>query len=194
MNQIQVRDIYNDNLIDPAFSAYFDPDEYLTGQMTDEYYTIKHHNEILNKFKLDRLNEMINNFLNFNTVNDELIEKLEPLLIKKFSKDEDRYLHFGDHEQEKYLEEQYNNYYRLQTDEIDKLHIEEYENHFLNEFKDERYDELEKLRCNLHRYNYFVRVFKAHYKKDYITNLWFPNELYNYIKKIDKCISAKLKQ
>jgi hypothetical protein len=133
MNQLQ--DIYNDYLIDPAFSAYFDLDEYLTGFMTDEYYTIKHHNEILNKFKLDRLNEIQNNFFNFDTVTDEIIKKLEPLLIKKFSKDENKFLHFNDHEQEEYLQEQY-----------EKIIIEQYENHFLNEFKNERYDELKKIR------------------------------------------------
>jgi len=145
MNQLQ--DIYNDYLIDPAFSAYFDLDEYLTGFMTDEYYTIKHHNEILNKFKLDRLNEIQNNYFNFDTVNDEIIKKLEPLLIKKFSKDENNFfLHFNDHEQEKYLEEQYNEYYRLLPDEIDEYYTEEYENHFLNEFKNDRYNELDDIK------------------------------------------------
>jgi hypothetical protein len=154
----------------------------------------KINNDIFNKLMVERKTEINNNFFMFDTVNDDILFKLETLLKKKFSKDEDKFLHFGDHEQEQFLEEQYNKYYGIEQDEIDEMYIEQYENHFLDEFKNERYEELNEMKGNLHHYNYFYRVFKVYYKqRDIIINRpSFPYCLYEYINKLDNILKQKL--
>lgn len=149
----------------------------------------KNNNDIFNKLMVERKTEINNNFFMFDTVNDDIITKLETLLKKKFSKDEDKFFHFGDHEQEQYLEEQYNKYHGIEHDEIN-------ESHFLDEFKNERYEELNILKYSLKSYNYFYRIFKTYYKqRDIIINRpSFPYCLYEYINKLDDVLKLRLKK
>jgi hypothetical protein len=161
-------------------------------------------NDILNKFVLERKNEIQENFFKFDTVNDDVIKKIEPVLIKKFSKDENYFLHFGDKEHKEYLEEKFNNYYQIIPDEeydykkadneFHILFIEAKTNIFFEDRKNERYEELNILKESLKSYNYFYRVFKAHYKNLNIlkNRASFPYCLYEYLNKIDKCLFNKV--
>ena len=86
-----------------------------------------------------------------------------------------------------------NEYYEKADKQFHELFVEASTNLFLEDCKNERYDEINNIRDNLTHYNYFYRVYKAHYKRNYIYNwVWFPIEVFNYINKIDKCLFNKL--